>query len=155
MLLSFSGPIVVAARGTVFDATGSDCVSDAVADTTFLEAVKAGQLAGCGEGGYARIDRLARLLSAAARAGCASFAYHGFWGVFPEPPSSSGGKRANTAQRYALKSLTTRELVETTCTVGPPASELSLRPSRLWLLRRIREAALSARKPHAASLTCT
>ena len=68
------------------------CESDAAADDAFVEAVRSspGPI-GCRPGGFERIDKLARLLSAAGSGGCSQFGFHGMFGVFSEPLKSSPG----------------------------------------------------------------
>ena len=70
------------------------CFSDEDADNAFINAVREGPAAGCESGGFQRIDRLARLLSKAARAGCNSFGFHGQYGVFSSPPTPTNRSSA-------------------------------------------------------------
>ena len=83
------------------------CGSDASADDAFVQAVTASRdAAACGPGSFERIDKLARLLSAAAAGGCPRFGYHGFWGVFSEPRRSDYkiDKKAATRNYGSAKS---------------------------------------------------
>ena len=88
------------------------CESDAAADDAFVDAVRLspGSI-GCRPGGFERLDKLARLLSAAGAGGCSAYGFHGMMGVFSEPLAST----PQGFQAYKYGSTKTRFMFNETC----------------------------------------
>ena len=106
----------------------AECLANAAADHAFVTAVQERPAAGCGAKAYVRIDRLARLLSAAAQGSCPAFGYHGMWGVFSEPPKVARPNRAQKAnvQLFTYGSSKAAFLHNETCAhgVGEPVHQI-------------------------------
>ena len=106
----------------------AECLPNAAADHAFVMAVQERPAAGCGTKAYARIDELARLLSAAAKGSCPAFGYHGMWGVFSEPPKVARPNRAQKAnvQLFTYGSSKAAFLHNETCAhgVGEPVHQI-------------------------------